>query len=175
MRYDCLAFDERKLTMEEYFIKPRPIINPRSWNHNKMMDLALPKNNISINKNLNLKYFEENPLQRNAYPVFLLDKNGRKILPNFPKNPVNKIRNIDPYFSNDINDIKGLDIDIINNNNVNNLNEWNRISYNEEFFERFKTRRFSSFLAFELFKKQFEVKEDFELLQKSLPNYKGTS
>lgn len=55
---DCLAYDEKKVTLEEYFIKPRPVINPRSWNHNRMMDAAFPENFICINNNKAYMHFE---------------------------------------------------------------------------------------------------------------------
>lgn len=58
LRNDCLAYDEEKLSLEEYFILPRPVLNPRSWNHNKMIDTVFSRQYLWLNKNRSFEFFE---------------------------------------------------------------------------------------------------------------------
>ncbi len=59
LRNDCIAYESDKLSKNEYFILPRPVINPRSWNHNRMMDaLNKQEKKKPINSNINFEDFE---------------------------------------------------------------------------------------------------------------------
>ena len=69
LKNDCLAFEPQKLSMNEYFILPRPVIHSRSWNHNRMMDAAFPKDHCKLNKNLALMDFEGNLISKKILKI----------------------------------------------------------------------------------------------------------
>lgn len=111
INFDCTNYDDTKFSMEEYYEKKHKIINPRSWNLNRMEDLI---NNRSepINKNLSLYDFEEiNINNRKFYPTKRIFKNDKK--KNEIKNKENNENLSVAAYSN-----QNLNIDSVKNNSI---------------------------------------------------------